>query len=554
MKKIIQSLSLFIAIVVLSACAQGATSSSTTTTAKENADTKVVEETKKDSGTTTAAEETEASGERVTLTYWTSFENNAQKSVSSYSEIPMYKEMMERLNINVEFQHPPVGMEEEQFKLLVASKNLPDIIEYEWLNKYPQGPEKAMEDQVIIPLNEYFNSDKTPYLSAVLAAKPDVDRDIKTYAGNYYVFPFLRADDLMEQRGSGPTIRKDLLAEADLDIPVTIEDWEEMLIAFKDMGIATPFSGADFIPNLHRDDQTFVGAFGIGYNFYHIDGEVYFGQIQPEFKDYLELLNRWYSMGLIDPDIVTNKSSDLDAVMTSGRAAATNKSPDSGIGVWSTTMQKTDPNIMFVAAPYPKLNEADTRYYVTPNRRYIGNYSGAITTTCKEIDAALKWLDYGYSEEGDLLMNFGIEGESFEFIDGEPQFTDLIKANADGLTLKEAMILYCRNSSGGPFQKGAGAINSQRTFDEQREAPYLWNGSIDYSRLLPNLALSSEEAAEYADIMNEVNVLSEEMVVKIMIGDRSVDDFESYVENMKKANIDRAVEISQTAYDRYLNY
>lgn len=281
---------------------------------------------------------------------------------------------------------------------------------------------------------------------------------------------------------------------------------------------------------------------------------MYFGQIEPGFKDYLALLNKWYATGLIDPDIITNKASDLDAAMTSGKSAATDRSPDSGIGVWTTTMRKTDPNVKFAPAPFPVLKEGDTRYYAIPNRRYMGNFSAAITTECKNIDTALKWLDYPFSKEGDVLLNFGIEGKSYTMVDGKPQFTDLIKKNPNGLTLKEAMILYCRNSSGGPFQKGAGAINSQRTYEEQKQAPYLWNASINYSRLLPNLAFTSEEAAEYADIMNEVNVLSEEMVVKIMIGDRTVNDYESYVANMKKANIDRAVKIVQAAYDRYLSH
>ena len=539
MKKILlKAPAILLAVMLLASCGQRASSSGESSAAPSSS---------------AGASLSSGTGERPTLTYWTPFENNAQKSVSTYSELPMYIEMMNRLNINVEFQHPPVGMEEEQFKLLVASKKLPDIIEYDWLTKYPQGPEKALADRVIIPLNDYFHTDKAPYISAILDAKPDVDRDLQTYAGNYYVFPFLRADDLMEQKGGGPTIRGDLLEKAGLEIPKTIADWEEMLTAFKAMGIEAPFSGLDFIPNINRDEQTFVGAFGIGYNFYHIDGKVYFGQIESGFKDYLALLNKWYSAGLIDPDIITNKANELDAVMTSGKSAATDRSPDSGIGVWNTTMQKTDPSVWFVAAPFPVLNEGDTRYYVVPNRRYVGTYSAAITTECKDIDTALKWLDYGFSDEGELLFNFGIEGESFEVMDGEPQFTDLIKANPNGLTLKEAMILYCRNSSGGPFQKGAGAINSQRTFDEQREAPYIWNDSIDYSRLLPNLAYTSEEAAEYADIMNEVNVLSEEMVVKIMIGDRPVDDFDSYVANMKNAGIERAIEIVQAAYDRYLN-
>lgn len=45
----------------------------------------------------------------------------------------------------------------------------------------------------------------------------------------------------------------------------------------------------------------------------------------------------------------------------------------------------------------------------------------------------MKLFDYLYSEEGMLLMNFGVEGEQFEYVDGEIKYTDLIMNNPDGL-------------------------------------------------------------------------------------------------------------------------
>ena len=44
--------------------------------------------------------------------------------------------------------------------------------------------------------------------------------------------------------------------------------------------------------------------------------------------------------------------------------------------------------------------------------------AAAITTSCKNIEAAARLLDYAYGEEGHLLANFGIEGVTYEMIDG----------------------------------------------------------------------------------------------------------------------------------------
>ncbi|MFQ9680445.1 MAG: hypothetical protein ACLRZH_10495 [Ruthenibacterium lactatiformans] len=41
-------------------------------------------------------------------------------------------------------------------------------------------------------------------------------------------------------------------------------------------------------------------------------------------------------------------------------------------------------------------------------------------------------LDYGWSEEGNRILNWGIEG-SYEFVDGWPKLTDSIVNNDQGI-------------------------------------------------------------------------------------------------------------------------
>ncbi|MEG0742922.1 MAG: ABC transporter substrate-binding protein, partial [Clostridia bacterium] len=258
-------------------------------------------------------------------------------------------------------------------------------------------------------------------------------------------------------------------------------------------------------------------------------------------------------LGLIDPDILTNDNAALDGKMTGNTAILTSRSPDSGIGVWTKAMQATDPSVELIAAPFPVLNEGDTRYIAGANYRFQGAFSAAITTSCKDVDAALKLLDYAYSPEGDMLFNFGVEGVSFEYdAQGKPQFNAFIKDNPNGLTLKEAMILYCRNSSGGPFVKSAGPILSQRTYKNQYDAPLLWYKSVDWSRNLPRMVYSGEESVELNDVMNEINTITEEMTVKIIIGDKSLDYCDEYVREIEAAGIADALKIVQTAYDRQM--
>ena len=57
-------------------------------------------------------------------------------------DAPFFKELMKRTGVEIEFIHPPAGEEASQLNLMVASGDLPDLIEYSFL-AYKGGPEKA---------------------------------------------------------------------------------------------------------------------------------------------------------------------------------------------------------------------------------------------------------------------------------------------------------------------------------------------------------------------------------------------------------------------------
>ncbi len=80
--------------------------------------------------------------------------------------------------MTIQFQHPAAGQEKEQFNLIVADGSLPDIMEWQWVKNYPGGPEKAIKDGVIIPLNDIFK-EYCPNITKYLAENPDIDKTMK---------------------------------------------------------------------------------------------------------------------------------------------------------------------------------------------------------------------------------------------------------------------------------------------------------------------------------------------------------------------------------------
>ncbi len=175
-----------------------------------------------------------------TFTYWTSLNESVGANYANLGDTPFAKAWMEQTGVNIEFQHPPTGQQEEQFSLLLADGNLPDMIEYHWMT-YPGGPEKAINDGAIIPLNDVFEQ-YAPNLMAYLKANPEIDKMIKTDDGHYYEFPFIRGDEKLLQT-IGLMVRQDWLQDLGLEVPTTIDEWHTVLTKFKEeKGATAPFS------------------------------------------------------------------------------------------------------------------------------------------------------------------------------------------------------------------------------------------------------------------------------------------------------------------------
>ena len=77
---------------------------------------------------------------------------------------------------------------------------------------------------------------------------------------------------------------------------------------------------------------------------------------------------------------------------------------------------------------------------------------------------------------------------------------------------------------------------------------------MDDSRLIPaSVTLTAEENAERNEIMTDLDIYMLEGAYNIICGDEPVEKWAEYVATAKDLGIDRAVEITQAAYDRYLN-
>lgn len=505
------------------------------------------DQTVSDSGKDSKANE-EGQGQ-AKLKLYKGLHTNLQQYVAGNEELPLFKELEKRTNTKLTFMTPPVGQEKEQFNLIVASGEYPDIFIDMWDNYTGKGA-KALEDQVILRLNDLIE-EYAPNIKAALEQYPEAFHYVTNEKGDIYGIPMVFTDN-MQLVTWGVNLRKDWIDDLGLEVPETVDEYYEVLKAFRDQkGAISPFT----ITLAHLKDSHFIaGAYGVSTGFYQENGKIRFGPQEPGYKEYLKTLNKWYEEGLLDQDFATIDTNTRGAKMLNGQAGMSWAPSKGGVAAWNQGLQEKDPNAVVIGAPYASLTRGEKVKFGKINPQ--GSMSGAVSSTCKDPAAAIRFLDYMFSDEGRMLLNFGIEGESYTMVDGEPVITDMI-LHATDMPVLSKMNMYATSAEG---NAGMPTIVDQRYLTQVNavtpnvtEALETWAGTSTFENELSGIVPLSADSSKYAAVMNEVTTYADEMFLKFVMGQESIDEkYEEYVSNIRAKGIDQAIEIMQRAYDAFM--
>ena len=494
----------------------------------------------------------------ITLTWFYVLDEKTSATKKSFDEVEAYKKVQELTNIDIEFQHPPVGQETEQFNLMMASGDLADIVFYGWRNQYPGGPSKAISENLILPLNDLIDQ-YSPNLKKIYQENPQFEKDAKTDQGELYAYPGGSYEIFQRTTEPKPAfftfgwqIRQDWLDKVGLEVPETMDEWYEVLTAFKTLD-PNENGQADEIPLIHKgiDVNNWLRAWGANYGYYIEENTVKFGQNEPVYKEYLETMNKWYEEGLLDIDYVTTDGKQFDAKVTNSISGAWTGSTSGTFGRFVQLMKDKEPTAKLTGTVQPYIASSEPYNFDGASFYPVEAHGAAISAKCKYPEEAAMFLDIGFSDEGDALYNWGIEGESYTIENGDYKLTDQITNNPDGLSLDQALAQYAPGANNGVMFNSKSLWNQRMWMPEQHEAVSRWSvGSGD--RILPPITPTAEESAKVADIMNKVNTYTDEMLHKFIMGIVPISEYDNYLKNIRDMGIEEAIAINQSALDRYL--
>lgn len=471
---------------------------------------------------------------------------------TDYNDVPFYSGLSEKTGIAVDWQCPVEGADPKAaYNLLLQEEKLPSIIQNSGFSISELNT--LYEEGLIHDLTDYLEEYAPDFWAYMNDPANVADKNaITDENGRFFIFPMVRESDF-NITYVGPVIRQDWLDECGLQAPVTLEDWENVLTTFKEKYGATlcfrmnRFNGA----GLAGGAEAFAD---LNLQYYVEDGQIKCANAQPEWKEYITILNRWYEAGLIDPDFTTTDD-----------AAVRTKALNNQTGVIVTAMSQLTNYIAdaeaqntgakWVGFSYPRTAAGEPTKKIQTESTLVKTGTGCvITTSCteEELIAAIQLLNYGYSEEGMMYWNFGEEGKTYEVAaDGSIKFTELITADERGIaeSLKDYTGMY---SEGVGMQMAdfVKAKNSQTSID----AVNVWTDNTvakDYK--LPPYARTADEQTKYADINAVLSTYVSEMALKFVTGEESLDKFDKYVEQLNAYKLPELLEIEQAAYDRYVN-
>ena len=564
-------LTCMIASSALAACNSGSTGSSSGTESS-GATSSEAESSGEESGSTTAELTSDVvngetnqqtyplTEETVTLTYW--YPNaGSMAELADFNDSYFFKWYEELTNVHIDFIVPAAGSEAEAFQLLFASDSMPDMV-YSYPNQttysYRAGQDKAIEDGYFIDIAEYL--DYAPNYLSWLANNDDLRKASYSDTGKLYGMwgVWSGMDSEHTYADYGLAIRQDFLDKVGMEVPTTYSEWEAVLTAFKDeLGIQAPLYTSKF----GIDMGEMMAGYDTAPYWYQRDGVIQYGPMDDGYRDYLVMMHDWYEKGLLDPDFATRSSSgvtaDNDMILNDKVGALTDYGTRLGDTYVSRGATNTDFNL--VGAPQPT-KDPDDPTYVEPAYRdntytmMVSGVCNSVSADSENIELAVRWLDGFYAEDVALNANYGTEEyEGTVWHNDDTTSTgriidyDYRYSNPDG---KSSGMILVEYSAKNPPVRYEG-MQVECSPQVKKDGYEIWKLYEPVNAVPTRITPTSEEGTEFASLYTDIETYVQECNVKFIMGQMSLDDYDSYRDTLTQMGIDRCIELRQAALDRY---
>jgi len=486
---------------------------------------------------------------------------------ANFDDMDFTKIMEEKTNIHIEWQTVPLGQEVADKKALAfASGNMPDmffIVSYMTnMDIATYGPTGLIE-----PLNELIDL-YAPNIRSLFDQYPELKSNITFEDGNIYSLS--QANDLTKNHGNYQKklyINRKWLDYLGLEVPKTTDDLYQVLKAFKagdpngnGLPDEIPFSSVNIDPGM-------MGPWGLSYwwdmdlMMIKDDRTVSYVPTDPAFKQGLQYWNKLFAEELLDNDVVS---------MTEATFRQKLSTPDAVVGCFSSFADFLEYGFDrardYEMMP-PLTGPQGLKKYTYNNRNNFPSNYFVLSSTCKNKEAAIRWIDYLYTEEGSMLAWNGPDGKMYTYQeDGKIKDTsneqvplddkgNQMDFNAWRYSMTPGYILpyyMSQKISDRYMEMEEIEMSEQQIVGEKlNELSYEYYDPAKPKYSMPSILFSKEDIFRLNELGSQVHSIFYTYYVQFITGEASIDtQWDTYVEGAKQLGVEEMEQIYQKYIDK----
>ncbi len=466
----------------------------------------------------------------------------------TWKGLNLFEHFTEKTGIAFAFDEYSADAWGEKKPLLFASDDLPDLFisagftAKELADYGGQGQ--------LVALNSLIESYGAEIKNA-FSEIPDAKALSTSSDGNIYGLPLI--NQIPRDMHRRYWINTVWLDNVGLDVPQTLDDFYEVLKAFKEQDANGNGDKDDEIPlsgqNGYGVDGLILNALGLNSSAsdYQIiagnDGTVVCMNTTEEYKEYLKYMNRLYKEKLLDNDFLIQTQEQLNA-----------KGEANTLGVFNSSASYVTcgTEIGFNYTQFDALTSSlnSTKMVTSTPGVHIG--VSAITSVNKYPEATFRLLDYCFSEDGSIVNRNGEENVGWRWVDKAAGTWENKQPGSEDATLKLREEVTAINSFPSwyrvDYQLGQGSKNALWLNEMTAQFSYPY-----FIAQYPVLSFTDEQLAKIAPVENDVSTYIKEARARFIIGEDDIDKtWDAYVQTIEKMGIGTVVEINQQAYNNYL--
>ncbi len=460
-------------------------------------------------------------------------------------EDPYVQMLEERTGVHFEFEVISSSDVATRVQLILAGEDYPDAMsgallsESQIFNLGTAG--------ILVNLKDYMNEEYMPNLMRdVELWYNDLLTAITFEDGNIYVLP--NCETNFYDTYAGVLINTEWLDKLGIAMPTTLDEFTDMLVAFKDNDMNDNGDASDEIPLAFATGRYGISSwFGVSDGMIYVDDTAIFCPITEGWREYVRYMRKLWELGVMDVEAFTQDSTTFAAKgqqYPTLYGAVLSQAAD-----YFTTADRAE-----LYQPMLPVETGTERSGVIKQRvtgKYYNLRQGVVFNNGQDLKTLLGWFDNIYDPYYGQIASKGFLGMLVETEDHKLEYCPIEDVPEQYTNWTDWMVKT-------HFQQWPLALNMDysETFS---------NTGVIYQMKLLTKALSpyfinevmpfgyaySEQQAVYDEYLPDINKLVSEKFAAWVTGEADVDaDWDAYVEQLKSLHVEELVAAYQTQYDR----